>query len=665
MNRRMQDVVERLNALARAYYELDAPLVSDAEYDALYDELLELERTEGVVLPNSPTRRVGGAPVAEFQQHEHLARLWSLDKIRSRAELEEWMQRVERLKEDYRQTRGELLPQTRYAVEYKFDGLTINLTYFEGELAYAATRGNGTVGEGILEQVKTIRDIPLSIPYKGRVEVQGECYMRSSVLKKLNALGGEALKNERNAAAGALRNLDPRVTARRRLSCFCYNVGYIEGMEFASMPEMISFLQENGFPLSGHRVYCDDADSVMAAVDAAYQSRARLDFLIDGMVIKISDMATREALGATEKFPRWAVAFKFPAEEITTIVNTVTWEVGRTGKLTPLAHLEPVELAGATIARATLNNYDDILRKKVRIGSRVFIRRSNDVIPEILYAVEDGSATEPIEKPERCPSCGAHVEQRGAHIFCTNTLTCTPQIVSRLAHFASREAMDIEGFSEKTAEQLVKKLGVRTIPGLYELTDEQLLSLDKFKDKKTRRLLDAVAASKACKLSSFLFAIGIPNVGIKTAKALSRRFVTLEAVRGAKYDELVSIDDVGSVVAGSIIEFFGDARISGAIDALLDHGVTPEPDSANVGASSLAGMTVVVTGGMERMDRRGIESLIEQLGGKASGSVSKKTDLVVAGPGAGSKLSKATALGIKVIDESEFFEMIGEQYEDR
>ena len=662
MDTRMQDIVKRLNEMARAYYELDAPIASDSEYDKLYDELCELERQTGVTLPGSPTRRVGGKPLERFEQHEHIGRLWSLDKIRSKSELIDWIKRTNKIITEYNERTGSNLPEVSYYVEYKFDGLTINLTYDEGKLVYAATRGNGIVGEGIIEQVKTINDVPLIIPFMGKVEIQGECYMRTSVLKHLNELGGELLKNERNAAAGALRNLDPKVTARRKLSCFCYNIGYIDGAEIRSMTEMIEFLRENGLPVSDYRVKCNSVDEIMEAIYEVDKNRKDLDFLIDGMVVKIDDFATREVLGSTEKFPRWAIAYKFQAEEVTTIVRNVTWEVGRTGKLTPLAHLEPVELAGATISRATLNNFDDIQRKKVRIGSRVFIRRSNEVIPEILYAIEEESGdTIEILKPATCPSCGAHVEQRGAHVYCTNTLTCSPQIVGRLTHFASRDAIDIEGFSEKTAEQLVDKFGITTIPQLYELEYEQVSSLDKFKEKKTAKFLAAIEKSKDCKLSAFLFAIGIPNVGIKTSRVLAKRFHTLENVRNAKYDELREINDVGDIVAQSIVDFFADKEIAEAIDSLLKYGVKPEPEQSTTLESVISGKTIVVTGSMQRMDRKQIEALIEELGGKAVGSVSKKTDLVVAGEGAGSKLSKAIELGIQVIDEEEFFRMVGDR----
>lgn len=661
MQQGMRELIDRLNDYAHAYYVLDAPKVSDKEYDELFDELLRLEADTGIVLPDSPTLRVGGEPVTAFEQHTHIERLWSLDKIRSREELVLWMDRSDKLKREFENNSGNPLPQSEYVLEYKFDGLTVNLTYDGGKLVYAATRGNGITGEGILEQAKTIRDVPLAINYMGKLEVQGECYMKLSVLDELNSSTGEHLKNARNAAAGALRNLDPKVTAGRRLSFFCYNIGYAEGARFSSHTELMDFLKKNGFKISPYMHVCRDAATIIDDIKEVETHRGELDFLIDGMVIKINDIATRDALGYTDRFPRWAVAYKFTAEETTTTINSITWEVGRTGKLTPLARLAPVELAGATIARATLNNYDDILRKRVGAGSKVFIRRSNDVIPEILGCVDDGAPIAEVERPSVCPACGAHVEQRGANIFCTNSLTCTPQIVARLVHYASRDAMDIETFSDKTASQFVESLNIITIPQLYRLTIDELLSLNKFKQKKAQNLLSAIERSKRRPLSSFLFALGIPNVGIKTARILSKRFLTLKAVRRAGYDELIAIKDIGDIVARGIVDFFSDESISSAIDEILSYGVKPEDEESGEIQSSIAGKTIVVTGTMKRMDRSGIEALIESLGASASGSVSKKTDYVVAGESAGSKLNKANELGITVISEDKFFEMIGKQ----
>ncbi len=647
---RQHELVETLNRYAAAYYEQDAPLVSDAEYDSLYDELLKIEAETGVVLPNSPTLRVGGAPLKSFAEHRHLGRLWSLDKVRTREGLVDFIRKV---------TAASPEPPL-FGLEYKFDGLTVNLTYENGVLTQGATRGNGVTGEAILPQLRTIRTVPLTIPFKGRMEVQGECIMRLSVLEAYNRTATEPLKNARNAAAGALRNLDPAVTAARKLDVFCYNVGYIEGKELKNQAEMLDFLKENGFPVCPFVRWLRTPDEIMHEIDLAEERRDTLDFLIDGMVVKVTDFALRNALGATEKFPRWAMAYKFAAEELTATVLDVTWEVGRTGKLTPLAHIEPVEFSGVTVKKATLNNWDDVQRKRVGIGSRVFIRRSNDVIPEILGAVPDDKPLRPVVKPSVCPQCGAHVETRGAHLYCTNSLSCRPQIAARLSHYASRDAMDIDTFAGKTAEQLIDAFGIRTIPELYALSHEQLAALERFGHKKAQNLLDALEASKHRPLAAFLFALGIPNVGTKTAKDLARRFGTLDAVRHARKEELAAIDDVGDVVADCIVTFFADPRIADQVDRLLSLGVQPEEvkktDSGNL---PLAGMTVVITGTLSTLSRRDAETLVEENGGKAAGSVSKNTSFVVVGENAGSKATKAQALGIPMIDEQEFLKRIG------
>lgn len=647
------ELVDKLNEYSKAYYVLDAPKISDKEYDELYDELLRLEEQSGIILPDSPTQRVGGDPLPCFEPHTHIHRLWSLDKVRTREDLIDWGRRVERIAE------SQQLPKVKYALEYKFDGLTINLTYEGGRLITGATRGNGIVGEDITPQIKTIRTVPLTIPFKGKMEVQGECYMKLSVLDEINKTTDEKLKNARNAAAGALRNLDPRITAKRRLDCYCYNVGYIEGKKLETQDEMLGFLRENGFTVSDYLVFCDDIETVCDEIDKAEESRPHLDFLIDGMVVKVRDFATREALGATEKFPRWAMAFKFAAEETTTTVRDITWEVGRTGKLTPRASFDPVELAGATIRHATLNNFDDIQRKRVGIGSRVFIRRSNDVIPEILSAVEGDVPERQVEKPTVCPACGAHVEHRGVHLYCTNSLSCAPQIAGRLAHYASRDAMDIDTFSEKTAALFVEELKLKSIPDLYDLGPQDYMGLQGFGERRINNLMAAIERSKDCTLGAFIFAIGIPNVGAKTAKDLARRFGTIEALRSATVEQLTEVPDVGEIVVRSIVEFFADPSIATQVDRLLAHGVKPRPEEVQQD-SPISGKTIVVTGTLEKLDRRQAEALIESLGGKAAGSVSKKTDYVLAGESAGSKLTKARELGVRVLNEQEFFELIGE-----
>ena len=653
MEQRIRELVDKLNEYSKAYYVLDAPKISDKEYDELYDELLRLEEQSGIILPDSPTQRVGGDPLPCFEPHTHIHRLWSLDKVRTREDLIDWGRRVERIAE------SQHLPKVKYALEYKFDGLTINLTYEGGRLITGATRGNGIVGEDITPQIKTIRTVPLTIPFKGKMEVQGECYMKLSVLDEINKTTDEKLKNARNAAAGALRNLDPRITAKRRLDCYCYNVGYIEGKKLETQDEMLGFLRENGFTVSDYLVFCDDIETVCDEIDKAEESRPHLDFLIDGMVVKVRDFATREALGATEKFPRWAMAFKFAAEETTTTVRDITWEVGRTGKLTPRASFDPVELAGATIRHATLNNFDDIRRKRVGIGSRVFIRRSNDVIPEILSAVEGDVPERQVEKPTVCPACGAHVEHRGVHLYCTNSLSCAPQIAGRLAHYASRDAMDIDTFSEKTAALFVEELKLKSIPDLYDLGPQDYMGLQGFGERRINNLMAAIERSKDCTLGAFIFAIGIPNVGAKTAKDLARCFGTIEALRSATVEQLTEVPDVGEIVARSIVEFFADPSIATQVDRLLAHGVKPRPEEVQQD-SPISGKTIVVTGTLEKLDRRQAEALIESLGGKAAGSVSKKTDYVLAGESAGSKLTKARELGVRVLNEQEFFELIGE-----
>lgn len=642
---RMQELVKRLNETAHAYYVLGEPVISDMQWDAMYDELTNLEKETGTVLPDSPTHRVGGEPLKGFEQHRHITRLWSMDKVQTIDALQDWIRRTEKLA-----GRGDL----PYFVEYKFDGLTLNLTYREGQLVQAATRGNGEVGEAILPQAKTVRAVPLTIPYQGLLEVQGECIMRLSVLEQYNKTAKEPLKNARNAAAGALRNLDPAVTAARRLDAFFYQVGTIENPPYHTQPGMLEFLRKNGFPVSPYLGEPKNAEELVACIRHIEEIRNTLDFLIDGVVIKVGDFALRERMGFTEKFPRWAVAYKFEAEESVTTLRKVTWELGRTGKLTPLAHLEPVDFYGVTVRKATLNNWGDIQRKRVALGAPVWIRRSNDVIPEIMGRVgEPGPGEKPIVKPDHCPACGAPLVERGAHLFCMNRVSCRPQAVARLSHFASRNAMDIEGFSEKTAGQVYDQMNVRDPADLYTLTMEQALSLEGFKEKKAGNLLAALEKSKSCPLDAFLFALGIPNVGRKTARDLAQAFGTLEKVEQATEEELTAIQDVGEIVAQSITEFFSFAENKLLIDRLLAAGVHPHA-AAGPSEGPLTGMTVVVTGTLPSLSREEAEELIRQNGGKASSSVSKKTTFVLAGEAAGSKLTKAQALGIPILDEAAF-----------
>ncbi|MBQ2700507.1 MAG: NAD-dependent DNA ligase LigA [Clostridia bacterium] len=644
----MRPLVDQLNQAAHAYYDLDEPTISDMEYDRLYDRLVRLEAEAGFSLPDSPTHRVGGQPLAKFEEHRHLNRLWSMDKCQSLEELNAWVQRAEKLAGG----------KCRYHVEYKFDGLTLNLTYRGGRLVQAATRGNGEVGEAILPQAMTIRSIPLTIPYQGLLEIHGECIMRLSVLDKYNQSASEPLKNARNAAAGALRNLDPKVTARRHLDAFFYQVGTIENPPYTSQEGMMAFIKENGFPVSDLFETAESYEEICEKITGIEANRHDLDFLIDGAVIKIDDLAVRRELGFTDKFPRWAVAYKFKAEESTTTLREVTWELGRTGKLTPLAHLDPVDFYGVTVKKATLNNWGDIQRKKVAIGCPVWIRRSNDVIPEIMGRVgEAGEGEAPVLRPTHCPACGSELVERGAHIFCMNRTSCRPQAVARIAHFASRNAMDITAFSEKTAEQLYDVLGLRDPADLYQLTYDQLLLLDGFKEKKARNLIQALENSRDCQLDAFLFALGIPNIGRKTARDLAAAFGTLEKVQNATAEELTAIPDVGEIVAQSVVEFFSFYENVRMMNRLLEAGVKPQ-EAASQRGSVFEGMSIVVTGTLPTLSRKEAEELIMANGGKAAGSVSKKTAFVVAGEAAGSKLDKANALGIPVLDEAAFLEKI-------
>ena len=641
---RIRELTAYLNKAAHAYYVMDDPVISDMQYDKLYDELKALEAETGTVMPDSPTIRVGDATLDSFAQHRHISPLWSMDKVQSMEELDAWVTRTEKLAEK---------ENLQYYLEYKFDGLTLNLTYRDGELVQAATRGNGVVGEAILPQARTIHTLPKTIPYKGLLEVQGECIMRLSTLEKYNKTAKEPLKNARNAAAGALRNLDPAVTASRHLDAFFYQVGTIENPPYDSQPGMLDFLRENGFQVSPYLGSSKGREDLEACIRDIEQRRGDLDWLIDGVVIKVGDYGLRERMGYTEKFPRWAVAYKFKAEEAVTKLLDVTWELGRTGKLTPLAHVEPVDFYGVTVRKATLNNLGDIQRKDVAIGCDVWIRRSNDVIPEIMgRAGEPKPDEKPIEKPETCPACGSRLIERGAHIFCMNRETCRPQAVARLAHFAGREAMDIDGFSEKTAGQLYDQMGVKQPADLYTLTPMDFLMLDGFKEKKAGNLMDALEKSKHCELDAFLFALGIPNVGRKTARDLAQRFGTLENLKAADEAALTAIPDIGDVVAASITEYFSFPENNQMIERLFAAGVRPaEVQAAANGVFS--GLSIVVTGTLPTLSRKQVEDLIRSRGGNAAGSVSKKTAFVVVGEDAGSKLTKAQSLGIETIDEAE------------
>lgn len=635
----MRQMVDQLNRWAHEYYVLDAPSVPDTVYDALYDRLVLLEKQTGVTLPDSPTHRVGGQPLKSFSQHRHLKRLYSLDKVQSFGQLREWLQKVNAAV-------GEVL----FTVELKYDGLTINVTYDDGNFVGAATRGNGVVGEDVTQQVKTIRTVPLSIPFKGKCELQGEGIMKLSELDRYNHKHpSDRLKNARNAAAGAIRNLDPKVTAERNLDVVFYSSGYEEGLDVASQRELVEFLRHNGMVTNHVFRTAKTFEEIKAVIEEIGAMRSSLDFLIDGVVIKVDDFAIREQLGFTDKFPKWAVAYKFDAEQVTTRLVDVEWQVGRTGKLTPIGNLEAVELCGATIRRATLNNYGDILRKKLKRDALVFVRRSNDVIPEILGAAEEGG--EEIPMPERCPACGGELQQAGANLYCVNAENCPPQIAARISHYCSRPACDIEGISDKTVYQLMK-LGVTSVADLYDLTKEQLLRLEGFKEKKAQNILDALEMSKSVGLAQFIYALGLDNVGVVTARDLAAKFGSVEALRQATQQQLTEIEGVGEVVAEGIVQYFSEKQNLDIIAKLRDAGIDPQLQKAATGVFS--GKKVVLTGKLLNYTREEASKIIQNLGGEVSSSVSKTVNLVLAGEDAGGKLDKARALGIEIIDEEAF-----------
>lgn len=642
---RMKQLVDTLNEWARLYYEEDAPVVSDAEYDKLYDELRRLEDENGYKLNNSPTRRVGGAPKKKFEQSEHLARLYSLDKCQSKYEFEEWCARVVKA--------VGYLPEL--TCEYKFDGLTLNLLYENGRLSKATTRGDGTVGEIVTEQVKTIKKLPTKISFKGVIEIQGEGILRLSQLEKYNSTASEPLKNARNGAAGAIRNLDPAVTEERGLSFMAYNIGYSE-KSFKTQAEMREFLKAEGFEVEGAFEVAKGISNAVNFADDTETKRSGLDYLIDGVVFKVNDVALRDEIGVTEKFPKWAVAYKFKADEMTTRLNDVVWQVSRSAKLNPIAILEPVDIGGVTVARATLNNYGDIQKKRVRIGDRVFIRRSNDVIPEIMGVATEEDGARVIEKPKVCPVCGAPVKEIGAFLYCTGE-ECAPQIVSKLDHFASKDAMDIDGFSEKTAEQFYNEIGLKDAVGLMRLTSFDLYGLEGFADKKIANLLNAIEASKKTTLDRFVFALGIDGIGKKTAKDLVKKFGNLDNLKNASIEELNAVDGIGGILAANVYDYFHNEDNLQYIANLIDCGIAFKETEKKSGVFS--GMKVVLTGSLPTYKRGEATKLIENNGGEVASAVSKSVNLVIAGEDAGSKLEKAEKLGIRIIDENEFKSMLG------
>lgn len=642
----MRVLVDKLNAWAKEYYTLDSPTVSDETYDAAYDRLLLLEKQTGVILPDSPTHRVGGQILDKFQEHRHLTRLYSLDKAQSFGELKSWYDKI--VKD---------APSAEFTVELKYDGLTLNLTYDGGKLLTGATRGKGVVGENVTAQAKTIKSAPLSIGFDKLIEIQGEAIMHLSALKKYNDLhADDTIKNARNGAAGAIRNLDPSVTASRNLDVVCYSVGYDGGSGVRSQESLVRFLRDNGFRTSDYFKKVKTFEEIKNCIEEIGASREQLDFLIDGAVVKVNDFSIRENLGFTDKFPRWAIAFKFKAEEVVTTLKSVEWQVGRTGKLTPLGHLEPIELCGATISRATLNNYDDVLRKNLSVNSLVFVRRSNDVIPEVLGLAETTEKSKPILPPEVCPVCGTPLVTKGANLFCPNTYGCEKQIEARLAHFCSKNAFDIEGVSKKTILQLMQ-IGVSSPIDLYSLTKEKLLALDGFKDKKAQNFINAIEKSKSVRLSSFIYGLGIENVGIVTAREFARVFNSVDDLSAAPRERLIEIDDVGEVVAQNVIDFFDGEYGKALVGGLKAIGINPRFVSEKTDGV-FSGKKIVLTGSLTSYTRSAAALEIEKRGGTVATSVTNDVNLVIAGSDAGSKLTKAVEKGIEIWDESAFVDAL-------
>lgn len=638
---RIKELIEEINKHNYNYYTLMNPTISDSEYDKLYYELVDLEEETGVVFDDSPTQRVGNFVLKEFKKHTHKVRLYSLNKVRSIADLENWVEDMKKFS-----------PNTSFALEYKFDGLQLVLEYSNGHFKRATTRGNGMVGENVTSQVRTIKSVPLKIKFKGDLIVQGEGMMTAENLKKYNETATEVLKNARNGVAGAIRNLDPKETARRNLDFFCYSV--LDGIEFKTQKEMHEFLIDNGFCTGEYFKLVSTIDELKENINQVDKIKETLNVMIDGMVIKIDDCEVRQDIGYTNKFPKWAMAYKFEAQEVSTVLNNVVWQVGRTGKVTPIAELEPVELGGATISRATLNNIDDINKKRVKKGSRVLIRRSNEVIPEVLGLLEDLEGSEEIIEPKICPSCGHELIKKGAILTCPNRDGCKEQVVDRISHFASRTAFDIEGLSIKTISEMHKILGISEPSELYSLTKEDLFKLDKVKDKKATNIYNAIQKSKNVTLDKFIFAIGIPEVGEVSARALANHFKSLDNIFNASVDEFLSIKDVGEVIANTLYNYFKDEKNLEEISALIKAGVTIESKTNQMIESEFTGKKFVLTGTLESFSRDDASSLIRSLGGETVSSVSKNTDFVLFGENAGSKLEKAKVLGVKLLSEQEF-----------
>jgi DNA ligase (NAD+) len=663
--KRIDALVEEIAGHDHRYYVLDRPTISDAAYDRLFRELRDLEEQfPDLRRPDSPTLRVGGGLRAAFKKVPHVRPMLSLDSLMDGSEVREF---------DVRVRKGLERDDVAYVAEPKFDGLSIELVYENGVLVRGSTRGDGEVGEDVTENLRTIRAIPLRLAaggprggQKGRVAIRGEALMPLHEFEALNArlleAGEEPFANPRNAAAGTVRQLDPAITASRRLDFFAYEIMEADGVRLATQEQLLEALRGWGFHVDRRAERCAGIDEAIAFHARLGEERDRLAFEIDGAVIKVDRRDWQEILGMRARSPRWAVAFKFPPRiEVTQVLDIVV-QVGRTGKLTPVAVLRPVDVSGVTVSRATLHNQDELDRKDVRVGDTVRVRRAGDVIPEVVEVLKDKRprGTEPFALPSKCPACGGKVVREGAYHLCTNGLACPAQLQGHIEHFVWRGTMDISGLGSKTVAQLLEKGLVRDLADLYHLTPLDLASLEGFAEKSIENLVNAIERSKRPRLDRFLFALGIEHVGETVARLLADHFGSLEALVEADEETLQSIHGVGPEVAASVAAFFSNPRTRKVLERLARAGVKPVHERTRKGPQPLAGEVVVFTGGLESMSRPEAQRKAESLGARVAGAISKKVTLVVAGPGAGSKLDEAKKLGVKVIDEAAFLKRIGE-----
>lgn len=646
---RLAYLTAEVNKHNKNYYVYDNPTISDAEYDKLYYELVDLEKELGYSLPDTPTKRVGDYVLPGFKKRKHEIPLYSLNKVKDFADLDKWQN-------DMRKATNN--PNLTFSLEYKYDGLKVVIKYKNGHYKSATTRGNGKIGEDVTAQVRTIRSVPMTISFKGELTVQGECMMTNSAFEEYNKTAEIPLKNPRNGVAGAVRNLDPKETAKRMLDFFCYDVLAIEGKQFATQTEMHNFIVEQGFKTGDYFKILSTLKQTEDEINHIDKVKENLDVMIDGMVIKVNDCLCREEIGYTEKFPKWAMAFKFKPIEQSTVLKDVIWQVGRTGKITPIAVLDPVELSGATVSRATLNNTQDIERKNISINSRVFVRRSNEVIPEVMGLAERSENAKEIIAPTICPSCGQNLQTIGANLFCVNHKGCFDQIIDRLTHFVSRDAFNIEGLSEKTLKVLFDKFKIAYPYELFNLTTDMLVGLEGFKDKKITNLIESINKSKTIEWSNFIFALGIMNIGKKTAFTLSKIYANLDDLKAATVDDLICIDDIGAIVASSIVEYFADPDNVLNINKLFDAGVTIKQPEQTTSNPNFAGKTVVLTGTLNNFTRPDLTKKLQNMGANVTSSVSKNTDMVIVGADAGSKLAKAQQLGVRIVLEDELLNLL-------